>query len=158
MKISLALVIILFISCEKRNNNLSRTLLLEQSEKLITANQRDLNGLLSQIAKENLDQKKGTSVEYQKISKLYNELEKIEFDIKKSNRKQFEEIVSQQNIKFKDDYAFKSKFLTPIKVEDLQQLDDEVFKFYVVSKISEFYLYSAGDIFVQRDHVNQAEL
>lgn len=154
------LAMLFFISCEKKADALSRTLLIEQSKQLSMAYQRELSGLMSKIAEENLNEKRATSKEYNQIFKLYNELEKFDFNLKNANRTKVIKMIIEQNNKFKNDNAFKHKYrqFIPVKPEALKQLDDEVFKFYTLSKISEFYLHSAGTIFVKRKHANRAEL
>ncbi len=153
--ISLLIIILLVNSaCQKKENNLSNTLLLEQSKQLTLANKRELQGLLSSIWSINLSEKKQTSIETQKIENLFKEFEEFELKIQKVDRKKAIELINQQNAKFKNDIVFNIPgfIFKPLVVEELNELNDEVFKFYAVSKISNFYLNSAGYIFTSRDY------
>lgn len=146
-------MLLICVACQKKDNSLSSTLLLEQSKELILSNQRELNGLKSALAEINLNEKKQTSDEYEKISNLYDELEKFNLSIQNADRKLAIELINHQNAKFKNDTIFKVpgfKFQL-VNVEELNQLDDEVFKVYAVSKISKFYVQSAGYIFTKRE-------
>ncbi|MGK4568172.1 hypothetical protein [Flavobacterium sp. 3HN19-14] len=152
--------LLIFISCQKKEPSLSRNLLLEQSKDLTLANHREISGLLSKIAEENLEEKKQTSPEYEQILKLYDEFGKFELNIQNAERAEIVDMIDLQNIRFKNDEAFKAKYFKfkPMKVEEFNQLDDEVFKFYALSKITRFYVDAAGYIFVKREHKYRAEL
>ena len=139
---------------QQENYSLADTLLLEQSKELVLANHRELYNLLSEITEINLKEKKTTSIEHEKISNLYYELEKFNLRMQDANRLQAGELINQQNAKFKSDSIFRvSGFkFQPVKVEDLNQLNDEIFKVYAFSKISRFYVHSAGYIFTTRKY------
>ncbi len=148
------LVLLIFSACRKEDNSLTNTLLLEQSKELILANQRELSSLMSAIAEINLNEKKATSVEYEKISNLYDELKKFNLSIQNANRIEVIELINIQNAKFKNDKIFKVPVFKfqPVKVEELDQLNDEILKIYAASKISRFYVDSAGYIFTHRQY------
>ncbi|WP_396179196.1 hypothetical protein [Flavobacterium sp.] len=139
---------------QQQNYSLADALLLEQSKELVVANHRELYNLLSEITEINLKEKKITSIEHEKIFNLYYEFEKFNLRMQDANRLQAGELINQQNAKFKEDNIFRvSGFkFQPVKVEDLNQLNDEIFKVYAVSKISRFYVHSAGYIFTTRKY------
>ena len=142
------LIYAIAVSCAKKNNDLSR-LLLEQSNELTLANGRELSGLVTAVAEDNFNQKKETSVEYEQLSKLYSEFVSLKENIKKANRLEMTKIIIKQNIKFKNDNAFKLKYFKfrPVTIDEYNQLDDDVFKSFVESKIMQFYVLSGAIIF-----------
>ncbi|MFC4817514.1 hypothetical protein [Flavobacterium sp. GCM10023249] len=157
--ISLMLLIVLVnFACQKQENHHSNTLLLEQSKELTIANKRELHHLLSSIWSINVREKKQTSIETQKIENLYTEFENFELKIQKSDRKKAIELINQQNAKFKNDsvYNIPGFIFKPIVIEELNELNDDVFKSYSISKISNFYLVSAGYIFTSRSYGREA--
>lgn len=152
---SLLTFILLVISgCQKEEINLSTALLLEQSKELTLANKREFHGLLSAIWSINLEEKKRTSVETEKLENLFDEFEKFELRLEKANRTKAVELINQQYAKFKNDIVFKIPgfVFKPLIAEDLDKLNDDVFKAYAASKISRLYLDSAGYIFTSRSY------
>lgn len=156
------LVLLMFVvttSCANKDNNISRTLLLEQSNELTLANGRELSGLLCEVAEDNWNKNRKTSVEYEQLSKLYSEFENFKEKVKNANRSEMTKIISEQNIKFKDDNAFKLKYFKfkPLNTADYNQLDDEIFKAYTESKISRFYVCSGVIISINHSRIMNSE-
>lgn len=152
--LQLIFILLVFVSCKKEDTHLTNTLLLEQSTELILSNQRELHGLISELAEINLKEKMRTSYEYEKISSMYDELKKFNLEMQNADYNQAMKLINYQNDKFKDDKIFKVRGFKfqPVKTEELNQLKLEVLKAYAVSKISRFYVHSAGYIFTSRQY------
>lgn len=147
-------VLLVFVGCEEKNAHFTHTLLLEQSQELTRSNQGELYGLLSELAEINVREGMQTSYEYEKISSMYDELEKFNLEMQDADRTQLIQLINSQNAKFKNDPVFKVpgfKFVA-VKIEELEQLEEDVLKAYAVSKISRFYVHSAGYIFTTRHY------
>jgi hypothetical protein len=147
-------ILIVFVSCQNENAIHTNALFLAQSRELIIANKRELHGLLSKLAEINLNEKMQTSYEYEKISSMRDELEKFDLEMQNAEWSEMIKLINDQNSKFKNDNVFKIQGFKfePIKVEELNYLDKEVLKIYAVSKISRFYVDSAGYIFTTRSY------
>ena len=154
-KILLLTFILLIISaCQKREINFSNALILEQSKELTLANKREFHGLLSAIYSINLEENKQTSVETKKLENLFAEFEKFELKLQKANRAKSIELIDKEYAKFKNDVVFNIPgfVFKPLVTEELNKLNDDVFKSYATSKISRLYLDSAGYIFTSRSY------
>ena len=148
-KIFLIFISSILFSCKQNDCSFTERLLKEQSKELTLATGRQLYELIGTVNKDNVDQKKETSSEYEQLKKLVDEFENFKAEVKKADKKEMINIINQQNVKFSSDEAFTRKFFkfTPFNIKNYNKLDDALFKYYAESKISEFYVLSGAIIF-----------